>query len=467
MRVLCALGGILALAVLLRFLHLTEDSFWFDEGVSIRIARLDLLELGRASAGDTHPPLYYMLLHIWMALFGDSELAIRSLSAIIGVFVVFVVFLLGRALVGVAVGLAAALFTAVSPLQIEFSQEARNYSLLCLLAGLSFLALLKVLDQPSTRSSIAYVVFTAGLLYTHVWGLFILLAQAVFLVCLVLRTAEPRSARKSELWHYAKLQGAVLILFSPWLFVVAKHTKNEIEGQGQIGWISRPSESSLADTLLAYAGSRTGLALTAVIAAVAVVVSGRRLLTRSSGLLAAWLAIPILVPFAFSFGPQAVYQIKYTIASSLAYFLLVATCCLVFSNRSIRVAAVVAVAVPLILGTVEYFRSHEKEDWRGAAAYVERYARSGDLIVFDVPYLEKNAWAYYFDRSDVIQRTAGEGVLVGSPARPAPRVWLMVERPNDQDSLVPPEVTRSYRVALRPELYGLHLSLYELRTPAP
>lgn len=461
--VLWTLAGIIALAVALRFFHLTEDSFWFDEGVSIRIGRLDLLELGRASAKDTHPPLYYLLLHVWMGIFGDSELAIRSLAAVIGVLIVPVVFLLGRALAGVGVGLAAALFCAVSPLQIEFSQEARNYSLLCLLAGLSFLALLAVIDRPSRRASIAYVVLTAGLLYTHVWALFVLLAQAAFLLCLVFRTTDGAPARRRELWRYAKLQGLALLLFSPWWYVVAKHTKDEVEGQGQIGWISRPSQSSLADTLLAYAGSRTGLVITAVIAALAVAVVRKRLLTRSTGLLVAWLAIPILVPFVLSFGPQAFYQIKYTIASSLAYFLLVAVLCLVFSQRVVRLAAVVAVTIPLVAGTVDYFRTNQKEDWRDAAAFVERNALPGDLVVFDVPYLQENAWNYYFHRSDVIERPARDGLMVGSPETPATRVWMVVGRPEDPVSVIPPELERSYRVAERPDLNFVDVTLYERR----
>ncbi len=467
-RVLWTLGGILAAAVVLRFLHLTEDSFWLDEGVSVRIARLDLLELGRASAGDTHPPLYYLLLHVWMAIFGDSELAIRSLSALIGAAVVPVVFWLGRELAGTRVGLAAALFTAVSPLQIEYSQEARNYILLALLAGLSFLTLVRLIDRPTRWTAIAYVAFTAGLLYTHVWGLFILLAQAVFLLGLVVRTTEPSPERRAKLLRYARIQGAALVLYLPWLAVIAFHTREEIYDVGQIGWIPRPSASSLADTLAAYAGSKAGLALTAAVATAALLIGWRRLRTSSTGLLAAWLTIPILVPFSLSLGPFSLYQVKYTIASSLAYFLLVATFCFVFSPRVLRVALVAAITVPLIVGTAQYFRSHEKEDWRAAAQYIEQHASSGDLVLFDVPYTQKDAFAYYFDRPDVIERPGRDGLLVGTPPHAADRVWVVIARPGDPDSTVPPDLGRSYEQTLAQHFYRVDVAFYvrpETSTP--
>ncbi len=88
--------AILGLAAALRIVQLGHDSVWVDEAFSARVANLGLTDLVQtATSDDTNPPLYYVLLHGWINVFGDSETALRSLSAVVGVLLVFVVFKLG------------------------------------------------------------------------------------------------------------------------------------------------------------------------------------------------------------------------------------------------------------------------------------------------------------------------------------------------------------------------------------
>src|SRR6266498_48084 len=72
------------LAAVPRFYRLGDQSFWFDEAYSVVQARKPLGDLLAATAADTQPPLYYLLLGLWGGLFGDSEPALRSLSALLG-----------------------------------------------------------------------------------------------------------------------------------------------------------------------------------------------------------------------------------------------------------------------------------------------------------------------------------------------------------------------------------------------
>src|SRR5512135_1936698 len=97
-RTLWILGAILILAALLRFFQLDAQSFWNDEGTSARVAERSLPLITAAAIGDIHPPLYYYALHFWRQLFGPGEFALRSLSAILGVVLVGLVYLLGRRL---------------------------------------------------------------------------------------------------------------------------------------------------------------------------------------------------------------------------------------------------------------------------------------------------------------------------------------------------------------------------------
>ena len=128
---------VLLVATILRFYHLTAQSFWADEGNSISLAQRSLVLVTRGAAYDIHPPLYYYLLWGWIRIFGDGEFAARALSAVLGVALVYVTWLLGCRLGDRRVGLVAGFLAALSPYQVYYSQEARMYILAALLGALS------------------------------------------------------------------------------------------------------------------------------------------------------------------------------------------------------------------------------------------------------------------------------------------------------------------------------------------
>src|SRR5512136_2567416 len=97
-RALWSLAAILILAAAARFFQLDAQSFWNDEGTSARVAERSLPLITAAAIGDIHPPLYYYALHFWRGIFGESEFALRSLSAVFGITLVWLIYLLGAGL---------------------------------------------------------------------------------------------------------------------------------------------------------------------------------------------------------------------------------------------------------------------------------------------------------------------------------------------------------------------------------
>jgi len=124
-------------AFVIRLFSLNQ-SLWLDEATSVLAAKNfsfpDLIF--KFSPGDFHPPLYYLVLKMWISFFGTSEIAVRVLSVISGVATVYIVYLIGKKLSGSGVAVTAAAFLATAPLHIYYSQEARMYSLETLLAVL-------------------------------------------------------------------------------------------------------------------------------------------------------------------------------------------------------------------------------------------------------------------------------------------------------------------------------------------
>jgi mannosyltransferase len=134
------------LAYALRLHNLEAFSFWTDEGLTpersgypvAQILRNEILIQGYITK-DTHPPLYYLVLHATRQVFGESDFAFRYPSVLFGVLLVPLIFQLARRMDDLTLGLLVALLAAVNPLQVYYSQEARMYTLLVLLVtGMSY-----------------------------------------------------------------------------------------------------------------------------------------------------------------------------------------------------------------------------------------------------------------------------------------------------------------------------------------
>ncbi len=159
-------GDVLALTLLsavVNFHRLTAQSFWADEGNSIAQARRSLQEIFVHAALDIHPPLYYILLHAWTRVFGFSEFAIRSLSAVAGIGVVLLVWLVARRLWGETTARAAGLIAALHPALVYYAQEARMYIFVALWASLAGYALLTIiLREGRARLALADAAMARG-----------------------------------------------------------------------------------------------------------------------------------------------------------------------------------------------------------------------------------------------------------------------------------------------------------------
>lgn len=224
------LALILILAAGLRFYRLDAQSLWNDEGNSARIAERPLADIVAGAAGDIHPPAYYILLAGWRGLVGWTEFGLRSLSALLGVLAVALIYAVGSRLFERRVGVLAALLVALSPFQIYYSQEARMYVLLALLSAASIWLAAAVLTIPGQMVTArrggppfdgrgaaiqigAYVLVNALGLYTHYSFPFILLAENIAFVIWLLG----RERRRHGLATWAAIQIAILLLYLPWL----------------------------------------------------------------------------------------------------------------------------------------------------------------------------------------------------------------------------------------------------------
>ncbi len=176
---------ILVLAFLLRLINLGAEPYWGDEVLSLDIVHHYQDNVSAmvkyVAAIEIHPPLYYLMLYWWAKWFGYGEAAIRSLSLIFSLGVILLVYWLAKKLFNSSrAGLLAAFLSAVLPMSIEFSQEARPYIIFVFFGLLAALVYWHYRESNKKIFLVIYIFANLIGLYLHYSYLFFATALALF-----------------------------------------------------------------------------------------------------------------------------------------------------------------------------------------------------------------------------------------------------------------------------------------------
>jgi mannosyltransferase len=210
------LGALTALSLVLRTLQLNAG-FWIDEGQSVGIAHHHLTAIPGLLREDGSPPAYYLLLGVWIRLFGDGERATHTLSLLFALGCIPLAFAVGRSLFGRSTGLYCAAVAALDPYLTYYAQETRMYSLEAFLSLIAALAYVNGILRGRRAWVLVLVLVLAAMLYVHNWAL---------LFCVGLAVATALFARE-RLRLLAAAAAGVALLYAPWLptlFSQARHT---------------------------------------------------------------------------------------------------------------------------------------------------------------------------------------------------------------------------------------------------
>jgi uncharacterized membrane protein len=181
-----ALVAILLIGISLRIYKLDAQSLWLDELSSmIGSAPWNSFEVIVDYSRKDQPPLFFLLLHYWMNLFGYNEIAARLLVSIVGVLGIYSIFFLGKEIGNRNTGLIASFLTSINYFHLFFSQDVRFYSLVFLLTTLSFLFFIRALGDEKVINVILYAFFSSCLFYTHYFSLVVYGTQIVTLIFII------------------------------------------------------------------------------------------------------------------------------------------------------------------------------------------------------------------------------------------------------------------------------------------
>src|SRR6478752_1145480 len=195
----------------------TTSSLWLDEALSVNISQLPAGDLVRWLRHDGHPPLYYLLLHVWTDVFGSGDVAVRAMSGVFGLLTLPLAWIAGRRRGGPLLGWITVTFVALSPFAVRYSDEARMYSMVMFLAFAGYLLLDDVLRQ-GRGGLLRYAgitLVTAALLYTNYWALWLLATAGLIVLWRVWKASD--AAARTTAWKVVAALVVGLLLFVPWL----------------------------------------------------------------------------------------------------------------------------------------------------------------------------------------------------------------------------------------------------------
>jgi 4-amino-4-deoxy-L-arabinose transferase-like glycosyltransferase len=433
---------ILIFAAALRFYRIDGQSFWNDEGNSARIAERSLQLITAGAAGDIHPPLYYYVLHFWRGVFGSSEMALRGLSAVLGIVLVWLTYLIAKRLFDAKIGLVAALIAALDPFQIYYSQEARMYMLLAVIGAASTVVLIQILSRwsieregqgargkvtPSPLHLVTLSLLYALGLYTHYAFPFVVVTH--FLIVVAWSLSGRQRLRLVITW--IGIGAAAGVLFIPWLPIAIRQITTWPSTR-----VAVDAGAMLLDTLRLYV---LGPSFPTADATIALLVAGFFLIVSlwnpdsfdehraeaveplphalRSGSIVLWWLVPIALIFGFGLFKES--YLKFLLIGSPAFCILLGRGIvtafgiarnalqmpkelagmplLAFGWSIVVIVLVVLMAVPTATSLHNYYfdPKYARDDFRGIAQYISGLQHDGDAVILD----SANQWevfTYYY-----------------------------------------------------------------------
>ncbi|NWA27015.1 glycosyltransferase family 39 protein [Pseudomonas gingeri] len=405
---------VLSLAIGVRFYAIQNPYFWTDEAFSALMSVQSPERIWFHTGHDVHPPLYFLLLHAWIAVCGDGVFSQRAMSALAGVLSTLLGMWLMRLLDTPRTAVLAGLFLALFPIAVRYSQEARMYTLEFVWLLGATIALVYWLKNTRDRYLVAYALLMTAALYTHYFALFCVLSHWVYLSILALQKNPPTRPVFRSAWWLANI--SIALLYVPWLISPIDEiffNTEQFRIGGDIFWIPKPTAYTLPSSIWKFFSLRDRLDLftpgnllfplfiCALALAGAFQIKGR---FKFGLLLSLHTFLPIFSVFLLSF-IFPVFMERYVAFAALGLPMLLAVAISRLANRTplLALSAILLIlSVQLIGLQTLYAQQDELDDPRNEqanpideiVAYIDERFLQGDSIVVQGGYQYLSV-AYY------------------------------------------------------------------------
>jgi len=395
----------------LRVHQLDNFSFWQDEGLTPLRAGYSIPEIlsnevpiQEAVTQDTHPPLYFLLIHATRQIFGESDFSYRLPSVLASVLLIPLMFQFGRIVSGRKAGGIAAVLATFNPLMIWYSQEARMYTLLILFATVASYALWRGLHSSKALRWLGiYILFAGAAFLTHYTAIFLIAFQALLWFWLLWKRGQRRLIIGAAI-----LGLLVLIPFIP-------YTIPRIFSGAENNYFYVSPLIMLQDVVHGFGMgfttdfSQISIRLLDIFVGIILILGVFGAYRRSGGwLLPVFMVgylLSVVVGLAAGSLIKPMYQgMRHIIAGSSAFILLLSLGVVTIPKRPrwLPSAAMALLLIGPLISLNNFYNedSYAKDEVRELIAYIEKRAGDRDIVVYNNAILLAFHW-HYQQRDDL------------------------------------------------------------------
>lgn len=456
---------LVTLALIVRLHGISVPVIWYDEAYSLLLSERSPALIWSTTAGDVHPPLYYLILHYWTMVFGNGVFSARSLSTLADIGTLVLCIKLMSLIATRRAALIAGVLLVLLPISVRYSQEARMYALLGFWLMAATVALVCWSRQPHLkRYPVMYVLLMTAAFYTHYFAALCVLVH--WLYWSGVGSDEPVlfSVRK---WLLVNV--TIVVLYLPWL----PNFIHQTSGMKGLEWIPPTTWDMLPGLVSQYtvmiSASEGGLWVSLIISALMIICAVMALrLWRSDRrvilLLIGYFFVPVITLFLLSWVAPLFYP-RYLVFTAVSLPLIVAVMLDRLAERS-SVVAVVCLSVFIAAEVHGVLKVYPKPKELSAgysqtsgrldivANGLKHYVESGDEIVVDglfwyLPFTYYNTTGIqprlYISRSPAGE-LEGPGDFGGWLLIPSRKDWIFF---NDLSALSPAS-KRVWWITLKP-----------------
>lgn len=378
----------------LRFYDLGFNSLWLDEASTLTFAVKSIPEIWQATTGgEFNPPLFYWVEHL-MLTFGNSEVILRFVPALLGALSIPIIYLAGREFIDRNVGIIAATAFAFSPFLVYYSQEARAYSMMLFFVTFSLVFYFRALKNNTARDWAFFGLLSALAFWSHFYALVIVGA----LVLYALYVLVPKIRADLRVARPVLLAAAVFAIISLPLILVTIQLFALRTASAPTFGIQGPD--LIIATFAQISGSDIAMYILLILFIAGIIQAF--LMDKNKGL---FLVSVVILTFVISnfLSYRIPMQPRYLIFMAAVFFITIALSYKLLSSRWNSPAVVygflallLIINIPMLAG---YYSGYTKEDWRGLSGQVQQLTKPGDRIVLVPGYLYQPFDYYYSNKT--------------------------------------------------------------------
>lgn len=382
--------GIFVLNFVLKLLFLDSRDIALDEPFTLFQAQKSFSGIFEMLKEENNPPLYFLFMKVWTALFGIGAFAARLPSCIFSSAAAVLIFLTGHRFLNIRTGLIACLFFSFSSMHMYYAHDARVYSLFFLLAVSSVYYFLDLfIDSRSNKSLVFLTLINFLLLYSHFFGIVFVLTEfaCVFIVPQLRRTILKKILISNSF---------LLLAFLPYLPVLFhRYSSSSVNPQ----WIPAPLLSDLYTMLWRFSNAPVLTVVMAILLLVFVILSFRKngsesgtnkTITRT---LILFFFIPYIGIFLFSFHTP-LFLDRYIIFTSFFYYMMVASSVEHLTQKN-KVGFAMMFILPLSMAFTLNLNPDKKRNVKELVEKIRPMLKEESLVYIYPDYFDLNFTYYY------------------------------------------------------------------------